>query len=166
LAVFVLLTTSLLMTQLVQAQSLALPAIIEFDHDGRDVKGFVLYATRKEDGVQKRIDVGMPTKAKSGRMQITLPALPKGTWRLELAAYNAAGESPRANADPSEVRLDDAPSKLPPNAKASPEPKAAPKSPPGAHPPAPQQKKPPPSPKKKAGALGKLWRVIVGDDGP
>jgi hypothetical protein len=161
-----LLAASLLMAQHVQAQRLTLPAVIEFDHDGRGVKGFVLYATRTEDGAQKRIDVGMPTKAKSGRMQIGLPPLPKGTWRLELAAYNAAGESPRANADPPEVRLDDAPSKPPPSAKGSPEPTPTPKSPPGAHAPPPQQKKPPSPPKKKVSALGKLWKVIVGDDGP
>jgi hypothetical protein len=164
LAVLLLAVSCLLNTQSVGPQRLTTPAVIEFDHDGRDVKGFVLYATRKEDGVQKRIDVGMPAKAKSGRLQITLPALPKGTWRLELAAYNSAGESARAMADPFEVRLEDEAPRPASTVKSPPQPKAAPKSPPGASPP-PPQKPPPPAPKKKGG-LGKLWRFIVGDDGP
>lgn len=148
------------------AQGLQSPTTIEFDHDGQGVKGFVLYATRKEDGVEQRIDLGMPTRGKSGRMQIAPPPLPSGIWRLELAAYNSAGESPRAKAEPFEVRLDDSSRKPPPSAKASSPAKAEPKSPPTAQPQSPQQQKPPPPSKKKKGGLGKLWRVIIGEDSP
>jgi hypothetical protein len=146
-----------------RAQSLALPAVIEFDHDGVGVTGFVLYATRREDGAQRRIDVRMPAKTKAGRWQVTLPTLEKGTWRLELAAYNGAGESPRAKADPPEVRIDP---KISPKPPAPPAVKAATKPPPAAQKPTPPPQKTPPPPKKKKGAMGKLWSLIVGDDEP
>lgn len=130
-----------------QTQKLALPAVIEFDHDGVGVKGFVLYATRREDGAERRIDVGMPVRIRSGRWQLSLPALEKGTWQLDLAAYNSAGESPRTQADPHVVRID--PRKIQP-----------------APPVSSSKQKPPPPPKKKKSAVGKLWGVIVGEDKP
>ena len=141
-----------------QIRSLPLPAVVEFDHDGRGVEGFVLYATRREDGVQRRIDVGMASKAKSGRLQIALPTLEPGTWRLELAAYNGAGESPRAKADPAEIRIDPAAKTPPSNVRPPAAAKPVPKTPPPAQKPAP--------PPKKKGAMGKLWSFIVGDDEP
>jgi hypothetical protein len=147
------------------AQPPASPApVVEFDHDGQAVEGFVLYATRRQDGVQRRLDLGMPSKGKSGRFHAALPALAPGTWQLELAAYNSAGESPRTKAEPSEVRID-SPVRQPPPAATPPTAKTAA---PGAREPSPQ--KPPPqkpSPqKKKKGAMGKLWGLIVGEDDP
>ena len=127
-----------------------LPAMLEFDHDGRGVNGFVLYATRREDGATRRIDLGMPKKTKSGRWQAEIPMLDKGTWRLELAAYNSAGESSRTKADPSEVRSDPPP----PAANPAPTRSAPPKSAPAKR------------PRSRKGVLGKLWSVIVGNDGP
>ena len=147
------------------AQSLAVPAVVEFEHDGRGVNGFVLYATRREDGAQRRFDLGMASKTKSGRLQLALPLLEPGTWRLELAAYNTAGESPRANADPSEVRIAPTVRKPPPAVQ----PPATAKDPttPGVRKPStPPPPKPPPPPKKKKGAMGKLWSLIVGEDDP
>jgi len=142
------------------AQPPASPAVVEFDHDGQAVKGFVLYATRLPDGFQRRLDLGMPSKGKSGRFQAALPALAPGTWQLELAAYNNAGESSRTKAEPSEFRIDSQvrkppPAVTPPTAKA-----------PGAGEPSPQKPPPQKPPKKKKGAMGKLWGLIVGEDDP
>jgi hypothetical protein len=137
-----------------RAQSPALPAVLEFEHDGRDVKGFVLYATRREDGSTRRIDLGMPAKTKSGRWQLSVPMLEKGMWRLELAAYNGDGESARAKADPPEVRSD------------PPAPTSSPVAKPASRPSAPPQNAPSTPPKTKKGPFRKLWRVIVGADGP
>jgi hypothetical protein len=162
-----LLVTASVLAQLVEPQTLQLPAVLEFDHDGQGVKGFVLYAIRGEDGAQRRIDVGMPIKTKSGRWQLNLPALEKGTWQLELAAYNSAGESPRTPADPRVVTIDPRQIKPPPSPTSPPAAKgASSKPPPGAQKPPPSTQKPPPSPKKKKGAFGKIWGVIVGEDKP
>jgi hypothetical protein len=143
----------------VLAQRSPTTPILEFEHEGTGVKGFVLYVTRREDGVERRIDVGLPSKSATRRFRVPLPPLEKGTWRIELAAYNDAGESPRAKADPPEVRIDPAASKLQPATKSQPAAKGSPKPSPAA------QKAPPPQ-KKKKGAMGKLWTFIVGDDEP
>ena len=140
----------------VLAQSTPPSQALEFDHEGRDVKGYVLYATRREDGVERRIDVGLPSKSDTGRFRVPLPPLEKGTWRIELAAYNDAGESPRAKTDPPEVRIDSTTPKAQPAMKSQPAAKGSPK-------PSAAQKATPP---KKKGVMGKLWTFIVGDDGP
>jgi hypothetical protein len=132
---------------------------MEFEQVGHDIKGFVLYATRREDGAERRIDVGLPSKSATGRFRVPLPRLEKGTWRIELAAYNDAGESPRAMADPPEVRVDPEAPKPQPATKSQPAAKGSPERSPAA------QKAPPPQ-KKKKGAMGKLWTFIVGDDEP
>ncbi len=141
---------------------------VEFDQAGPGVKGYVLYVTRREDGRALRIDVGRPSRSPSGRLQLALPPLEKGTWRVELAAYNDSGESPRAKADPPEIRVDPV---SPPKPAAAPQnPPAAPQKPPavkGASKRAPEPaKKPAPKDPKKTGAMGKLWRFIVGSDEP
>jgi hypothetical protein len=151
-ALLPLLATSVL------AQSPPTPPVLEFEHEGTGVKGFVLYATRREDGVERRIDVGLPSKSATGRFRLPLPPLEKGTWRIELAAYNNAGESPRAKADPPEVRIDSAAPNVQPVMKSQPAAKGSPKPSPAA------QKATPP--KKKKGVMGKLWTFIVGDDKP
>ena len=165
----VLLTTLLMIPSAPShaAQPLASPAVVEFEHDGQAVKGFVLYATRRQDGVQRRFDLGIPSKAKTGRFRAALPALDPGTWQLELAAYNGAGESPRTKAEPSEVRIDP-PVRQQPPAATPPTAKAPAPAPPGARKPTPQKPPPqkPPPPKKKKGAMGKLWGLIVGEDDP
>jgi hypothetical protein len=142
----------------VLAQSSPTTPILEFEHEGSGLKGFVLYATRREDGVERRIDVGLPNKSATGHFQLSLPALEKGTWRIELTAYNDAGESPRAKADPPEVRIDGAAPNQQPAVKSPPAVKGSPKAPPAT------QK--PPSPPKKKGTMRKLWTFIVGDDEP
>jgi hypothetical protein len=145
------------LTTPVLAQSTPPSHALEFDQEGRDVKGYVLYATRREDGVERRIDVGLPSKSVAGRFRVPLPPLEKGTWRIELAAYNNAGESPRAMADPPEVRIDSAVNAQPAT-KSQAAAKGSPKPSPAA------QKATPP--KKKKGVMGKLWTFIVGDDEP
>jgi hypothetical protein len=134
------------------AQTSPASQILEFEHDGRDVKGFVVYATRREDGTERRIDVGLPPRSGSGRFRLSVPALARGTWRVELAAYNDAGEGPRAPADPSELKIESPPSMGP--------------APPGKPPKAEPENTRPAKEQKKGGALRKLWRIIVGDDGP
>ncbi len=141
------------------AQSLPPSPAIEFDDLGRDVVGYVLYATRKEDGVERRIDLGRPRPATGGRVRVQVPQLQSGTWRLELAAYNDAGESPRAPASPSEIRVSGparsaaaGAAKQPPAGKSA----AAP----------PKQNSSSGKDRKKGSAIGKLWRVIVGSDNP
>jgi hypothetical protein len=145
----------LLLATPVVAQNLPTSPILEFDQAGPDVKGYVLYVTRREDGVSRRIEVGLPSKSPSGRLQVPLPPLEKGTWRVELAAYNDAGESPRAKAEPPEIRVDPASPQKPPAAKGE-----------SKRPPEPAKKPAPPKDPKKTGAMGKLWRFIVGSDEP
>jgi hypothetical protein len=147
------------LTTPVLAQSTPPSHALEFDQEGRDVKGYVLYATRREDGVERRVDVGLPSRSDTGRFRVPLPPLEKGTWRIELAAYNNAGESPRAKADPPEVRIDSAAANAQPAIKSQPAAKGSSKPSPAA------QKAMPPK-KKKKGVMGKLWTFIVGDDEP
>jgi hypothetical protein len=130
-------------------------AIITFDHDGQSVVGFAVYATRREDGAKRRLDLGHLNTV-NGRYRVTLPPLEDGTWRLEVAAYNDAGESPRIPADPGELRVGD-PGKVRVAAPNPPKPGGGTtpaKPPPQAAPGEPQ----------KGGGLKKLWRIIVGDD--
>ncbi len=140
------------------AQSPRSTVTIEFDHDGRDVDGFALYATRLEDGTQRRMDVGKARRTASGRLQVEVPALQKGTWRLELAAYNAAGESQRAPADPLDVRFDsDAAGRQP--VVSAPVDRARVTAAPATNSASTAPKK-----GKKKGTVHKLWSLIVGDD--
>jgi hypothetical protein len=141
------------------AQSLPPSPSIEFDDSSREVTGYVLYATRKEDGIERRFDLGRPRPGEGGRVRVEVPQLETGTWRLELAAYNDAGESPRAPASPSEIRVSGparsaaaGAAKQPPAGKAA----AAP----------PKQNSSSGKDRKKGSAIGKLWRVIVGSDNP
>jgi hypothetical protein len=143
----------------VLAQTSPAAPVLEFEQEGHDIKGFVLYATRREDGVERRIDLGLPSKSAEGRFRVPLPPLEKGTWRIELATYNDAGEGPRAKAAPPEVRIDSAAPTVLSTVKSSPHAGGSPKPSPGA-------KAPSPAPKKKAGVIRKLWTVIVGDDEP
>jgi hypothetical protein len=150
------------------AQTSPTSAALEFDQGGHDVKGFVLYATRREDGVERRIDLGLPSRA-HGRFRVPLPPLEAGTWRIELTAYNGAGESPRAKANPPELHIDAATPKTPPVAKSAPVASGSGKSSPGAKSPPAAAKPPKPSPppkNKKAGVMRKLWIVLVGADEP
>jgi hypothetical protein len=75
-----------------------------FEHDGHDVRGFVLYA-RPEQGQEIRVDLGPVSGDSAGRRSVALPNLPPGTYTLSVAAYNAAGESARAAAAPGRISV-------------------------------------------------------------
>src|SRR5258706_2048108 len=75
------------------------PGHIVFQHDGKDVNGFVLYLL-PEDGSPIRVDLGMLKPDAKGLISATLPKLPSGSYRAEAAAYNGSGQSPRVAAPP------------------------------------------------------------------
>jgi hypothetical protein len=50
------------------AQTSPTSSIVEFEQVGQNIKGFVLYATRREDGLERRIDIGLPSKSVAGRL--------------------------------------------------------------------------------------------------
>jgi hypothetical protein len=81
-----------LATFLVAQTSPASPAL-EFEQEGHDIRGFVSNATRREDGVERRSSLALPSKSATGRFRLPLPPLEKGSWWIELTAYNDAGES-------------------------------------------------------------------------
>jgi len=112
------------------------PKAIVFSHDGRETDGYALYVRRGRDPEQ-RIDLGALTPGSDGTISIPVPKLSRGTYTVELVAYNAGGESPRMPAAPPRIRIER-------NAAA-----------------------PEPSPQHRGGFLRWLWRTIVGaDDAP
>src|SRR5262245_6553394 len=96
------------------------PARIVFQHDGQNISGFALYLL-PDNGSPIRIDLGLLKPDANGNVSASLPPLPAGSYRVEIAAYNAAGESSRAPADPPSIIV----------TPTSPEPAAAPS--PGHH---------------------------------
>jgi hypothetical protein len=79
--------------------SVSNPGRIVFQHDGKNINGFVLYL-QPESGSFMRIDLGMLRPDVKGLISTTIPRLPSGAYRVEVAAYNGSGESPRVAADP------------------------------------------------------------------
>lgn len=125
---------------------------ITFDHDGKDVSGFVVYLS-PQAGPPIRLDVGHRAPDASGHIVVVLPDVPLDTYRVEIAAYNSAGESPRTVATPSSLTFGrSAPATHDHGAPAA---VAAP---------APPESKPSLDTTKKKGGLGRLWQVLVGDD--
>jgi hypothetical protein len=112
------------------------PSFISFEHDGKAVAGFVAYATA-EGAPAIRFDFGSIRPDRNGKVVARMPALPPGIYRLEIAAYNSAGESPRVQAAPARFRVT--------------EQKGA----------RPSRKE---SPKPKRSFLGKLYGAVVGSD--
>src|SRR5262245_50526927 len=73
------------------AQPLIDPTSITFEHDGQNVTGFAAYVTA-EGSPALRIDLGA-LRPTAGKVTARLPTLPAGEYRIEIAAYNEAGES-------------------------------------------------------------------------
>jgi hypothetical protein len=127
------------------------PPRIVFEHDGKGVTGFVLYA-QPEKGKPLRINLGLVMADATGARAIPMPLLPEGTYSLSVAAYNAAGESPAVPTSPARlsIRIADAP----------PGPIGAP------HPGHQDVSPAPPAPARNDGSkgvFGRLWKVLVGD---
>lgn len=125
---------------------------IAFEHDGKDVSGFVVYLS-PQAGTPIRLDLGRRAPDATGHIVVVLPDVPLDTYRVEIAAYNSAGESPRTVATPASLTFGSA---------------AAPGHDHGAsaaaHTPTPPDSKPSTDATKKKSGLGRLWQVLVGDD--
>ena len=139
------------------------PSSISFEHDGKGVSGFAAYVT-PDGGEPLRIDLGALKPDAEGKITARIPPLPPGTYTLEIAAYNASGESARIPASPSRVTItaqaggaagadhSQHAASAPPPAKADADKKT---------------KKPEPEKKdqeKKKGLFGRVYRGIVGSD--
>jgi len=136
------------------------PSRIVFQHDGKNVGGFVLYLEPQSDS-PIRIDLGMLKPDAKGLISAKLPKLPSGSYRAEVAAYNGSGESPRVPAaPPSFVVTAPAAGRSEANRAtdvqhepvADPAPKKA------------DDKKTEDTGSKKGGVGKRFWRVLVGDD--
>ena len=131
------------------------PRRIVFQHDGKNVDGFAVYL-QQESGSPMRIDLGMLKPDAKGVISATLPKLPSGSYRAEVAAYNGLGESPRvAAAPPSFVVTGPAAARSEvnraPDVQHEPATDAAPK-------------KTEDSGSKRDGIGKRFWKVLVGDD--
>lgn len=134
------------------------PPHVEFEHDGRAVTGFALYAV-PEGGKEIRVEMGMISPDRRGVRTAAIPPLPDGTYTIAVSAYGAKGESARVSALPGKVTvkggvqsvaLPNAPApKLQdaPNTKAVDQEPAAPKP-------------------KGGGVFGRIWKGVVGGDDP
>ena len=131
------------------------PTKIVFEHDGANVAGFVAYISAPGKAA-RRVDLGALRADPSGEITAPLPPLPAGTYTLELAAYNAAGESERVPAEPRRFTI----SKARESIQSSPA--TAQVSEPAARPPDPTRATA--RPKKKGGLFGRVWKGVVGDD--
>jgi hypothetical protein len=133
-------------------------ARITFQHDGDGVTGFALYAESR-DAKPVRVDLGMVPADARGNRTVVVPSLPDGTYALSVAAYNAKAESARVPAAPATVRFKaglsnvdtgDAPAR---QAAATPPVVPAPVD-------APREA----AAERPKGAMGRFWRILVGDD--
>lgn len=152
LAAPVLLT--LLVWAPVAAQStseLVNPSSISFEHDGRNVTGFVAYIAT-ESGPPLRVDLGA-IRPDKGKIVARIPALSPGTYSLAVAAYNPAGESARVRAVPARFRVTESAALT----------KAEPRPDQSAVPAADLKKSEQPA-KSKRSFLGKVYGVVVGSD--
>jgi hypothetical protein len=136
------------------------PSRIVFQHDGKNVGGFVLYL-EPQSGSPMRIDLGMLKPDAKGLISTTLPMLAPGSYRAEVAAYNGSGESPRvAAAPPSFVMTGPAAARSEANhatdVRHEPVPEPAPKKT--------EDKRTEDTGSKKAGVGKRFWKVLVGDD--
>lgn len=142
---------------------------IVFQHEGKNISGFVLYL-EPQTGATVRLDLGPLVPDAKGQYSALLPAVPPGTYKVEIAAYNSAGESPRVPADPATLKVS-APAAMsghshegvvsPPPARQASEPPKTTQSD--------NDAKKQSDPKKdgdakKDGVGKKFWKVLVGDD--
>jgi hypothetical protein len=136
------------------------PGRIVFQHDGKNVSGFVLYL-QPETGSPIRIDLGMLKPDAKGLISAALPKLPPGSYRAEVAAYNMSSESPRVAADPPSFVLTwpaaaRSEANHATNVPHEPVPAPAPKKT--------KDKRTEDSGSKKSGVGKRFWKVLVGDD--
>ncbi len=136
---------TLLVWAVVAAQSttseLVNPSSISFEHDGRDVTGFVAYIS--SDGAPpRRVDLGAIHPDARKIVVSRMPSLPAGVYSIEVAAYNAAGESPRVPAVPNRFRVTEERDRPADSGK-------------------PARKEPA---KSTRGLLGRIYGVVVGAD--
>jgi len=140
--------------------SVSNPSRIVFQHDGKNVSGFVLYL-QPEGGSPLRIDLGMLKPDAKGLMSATLPKLPSGSYRAEVAAYNASGESPRVPAAPPSFVVS-GPAAVRSEANHAHEVQREPVPDPASK--KTEDKKAEDSGSKKGGVGKRFWKVLVGDD--
>jgi hypothetical protein len=50
------------------AQTSPTSSLVEFEQVGQNIKGFVRDGSRREDGIERRIDIGLPGKSVAGRL--------------------------------------------------------------------------------------------------
>ena len=145
------------------------PKRITFEHDGKDVSGFVLYLS-PENGTPLRVDLGALKPDGKGIVSAQIPPLPAGHYRVEIAAYNVGGESPRVPANPPEFSVTKsmatAPATMSEHSMTGGSERTEGSQASG---PPPTDAKPAERSKsdnsgKKPGAGKRLWRLIVGDD--
>jgi hypothetical protein len=130
---------------------------VAFEHDGRRVTGFALYA-QPPQGEAIRVDLGLIAADRKGLRIAAVPRLPDGAYTLSVAAYNSSGESPRVATTPSNVKV--AGGKIvTASAPAVTTEATAPVVPAATAPP----KSPEPKSEKKGG-LRRLWGAVVGED--
>jgi hypothetical protein len=151
------------------------PSSISFEHDGKDVTGFVAYITA-QGAPPLRIDLGPLRPDGKGMVVARIPGLAPGSYSIEVAAYNQAGESPRVPTAPARFRIiDQQAAAAPPELARTPAPAPAPvPAPPeparvaaAAPAPAPAPERTPATkeqPKAKRSFLGKLYGAVVGSD--
>jgi hypothetical protein len=77
------------------------PREIVFEHDGRNVTGFVAYFRRENDkNSPVRMVLNKIPRDARGAFHLNLGGLPDGIYAVEIAAINRAGESPRVSTEP------------------------------------------------------------------
>lgn len=145
------------------------PKRITFEHDGQGVSGYVLYLD-PDAGSTLRIDLGALKPVSGNVVSAPLPPLPAGTYHIEIAAYNAGGESPRVPANPPSFTVT-AKMSAPASTMSHQMPTPTPVEHEAAAPP-PKDERRVEQPKsstsdssaKKPGTGRRLWRVLVGGD--
>jgi hypothetical protein len=120
-----------------------------FEHDGKGVTGFALYATPEKGGKGLRADLGLVLPDRKGVRSAPLPPLPAGIYSLSIAAYNAAGESPAVKASPDRIVVGNFTQSPVSSTRSSARPNEA---------------KPSPSNAGKGGFFGRVWDLLIGAD--
>jgi hypothetical protein len=143
------------------ANDLLNPSTISFEHDGKNVTGFVAYVSA-DSGLLLRLDLGPLRPDDQGRIVASVPSLPPGDYSIEIAAYNAAGESPHVPASPKRFRVTAQRARPADLTQTSRQPDTAPPSPENKAPKDAAAKKDEAKPKR--GFLGKFYGAIVGSD--
>ena len=126
------------------------PTRLTFEHTGESVSGFAIYLSR--DGApEERVDIGRGTRDRDGRVVVDLTTLPDGTYRIEVAAYNSAGEGARVSPEPATFVV--ARGRAPTGALALPAPNGI-------------ATEGQPAESQRPGFWRRLWIILVGRDEP